>query len=193
MMRYIQYIALILCLFVVSDMYGQVYLKEYSNKRMKPDSLFEEFAYPGLPPGLYEQQKDDIRYSHHDMSLLIKEIYISVSLVFNTKNEITRIIINPLYNVGNDIPKEDKFWIMLEDSIRTAVKKWKPKIWYYPDGYQPDNPYINKKSEFRPYRGYQFHFITLKWTFDGDYGGVLGLTYWLNIPEGTIPPGSEEK
>jgi hypothetical protein len=188
-MRYIHYTVFVLFFFVVSDMYGQVYLKEDSNKRMKPDSLFEEFAYPGLPPVLHSELIDFVYYGKY----YIIDIYVSVYITTGKKNEIKSIIINPLYNIGNSIPKEDKFWIMLEDSIRTAVKKWKPRTWFYPDGHNPDNPYINKKSEFRPYRGYQFHFITLSWNFDSHFSPMPGLTYWLNMPEGTIPPGPEEK
>lgn len=188
MMRYIQYIALIMCLFVVSDMYGQVYLKEDSNKQMKPDSLFEEFAYPGLPPVLHTQVINFVYYGKH----YVREIYVSIYYVYGKNNEIKYLEINPLYNVGNDIPKSDNFWIMLEDSIRMAVKQWKPKIWYYPKGYQPQNPYVNKNSEFRPYRGFQTNFITLKWTFNAHSYGMRGLTYWLDIPYVTIPPGPEE-
>lgn len=158
------------------NMKAQVVFDIYSKKGMEPDSMFYEFEYPKLPSLVKEGTK---RYEYNDWAMI--EIYVLVTLEVTAKGK-QEVTINPLYDIGNNIPKEDVFWKMMDSSIRDSAKRWKTRPWYFPSDYAPENPYINTTPVFRPFYGQQRHFILLRYVLDVHHVQFSGSLYLLNTP-----------
>ncbi len=171
---------LLISILIPTCLHSQIITEEYSQKAMKPDSLFTEFEYPSLPK--YVKQSSLLFKYQNKEKLTILSIQIVICFTVNSKGEIRQLIVNPLYQVGNDIPKNDKLWKDFENNIREASKKWKVKSLYFPDGYEPQNPYINTSPGFRPYTGNQYHFMILNYTCDPHFGGLASFLYWMQPP-----------
>jgi hypothetical protein len=173
---------LLISILIPTCLHSQIITEEYPQKAVEPDSLFTEFEYPALPSYI---EKDDRRYLYkqkEDISVYMIQVVISFSV--NEKGEVKRLHVNPLYGVGNSIPKQDVFWGDLEKNIRTAVQKWKFKTLYFPDGYQPQNHLINKYPGGRPYGGQQYHIMILNYNVDSyfHYRGLASFLYWMHAP-----------
>lgn len=156
---------------------SQIKTEEYPQKALKPDSLFTEFEYPKLP--IYIEPND--RFYQYKKGIVIACIKIVISFDVKSNGEIRELHINPLYNDGNNIPKKDIFWKDMEKNIRNSAKKWKFKKLYFPDGYQPENPYINKSLN-RPYYGAQNHIMILYYDNDVHTRGLASFLYWMYAP-----------
>ncbi len=171
---------LLITILIPTCLHSQIITEEYPQKAVEPDSLFTEFEYPALPSYI---EKDDRKYLYKQKDdISIMRIHIVISFVINSKGEVRKLTVNPLYNDGNDIPKEDVFWQDMEKNIRLAVKKWKFKKLYFPDGYRPENPYINKIESLRPYGGEQSHIMILNYDPDVHIHGLASFLYWMQPP-----------
>ncbi|MFN8359380.1 MAG: hypothetical protein U0264_05635 [Candidatus Kapaibacterium sp.] len=170
----------ILLLTVILPIKSQVITNEYPVKQMPPDSLFTEFEYPRLPSYItIDSVNSGYRYKGH-ARVVILQVQICISIIVTSDGVAKSIEINPLYNVGNTIPKNDKFWRDLDKNIRSSILKWKFKVWHYPLDYYPKNPYLNKNPAFRPFAGTQIHTIILTYIGDSHQKGFPGLLYWMD-------------
>lgn len=168
-----------LLLLCTNSIFAQIRTEEYPQRPIEPDSLFITFEYPKLPSYI---KRGNIGFEYKNKNLAIAEIQIAVYFYVNSEGYIREIIVNPLFNIGNNISKHDYFWKDIEKSIRKSASKWKVKTLYFPDGDTLKSPYVNTAPSFRPYGGNQFHFMILNYIGDIHIHGLASFIYWMAPP-----------
>ncbi len=56
---------------------------------------------------------------------VLSELHVMVLILIRNDSTISKIVINPLYNVMNNIPQGHVVWEELKNNIIEASKKWK--------------------------------------------------------------------
>ncbi|MFN5310491.1 MAG: hypothetical protein ACK5C0_13650 [Candidatus Kapaibacterium sp.] len=85
---------------------------------ISPDSLFVNYIPPAIPNSIIDSLGD-----YNDF--VLSELHIMVLILIRQDSSVNRVIVNPLYNVMNNIPPEHSVWDELENNIIEASKKWR--------------------------------------------------------------------
>lgn len=141
------------------------------NDDARIDSIFKEFEIPILT------QVDD---SIWDANILTS-LHIAVYCQIDTLGLVSKLILNPLYGIGNDIPCESYLWQEVQSSIIEASKKWlfKPSYYKLPSLEGSSSEVANSSALHRPYFGRQGHMIIL--SFYPSNGPMYTSLYGVNI------------
>lgn len=108
--------------FVISQTYTNKYFGDAS---INPDSLFINFEYPKIPKEIYDIIDKDIKGESSKYSFFSMTIFCSMQFDYN--DSLVKIMCQPIYNFGNDIPPKHKIWKKIISNIKNIAKQWKVK------------------------------------------------------------------